>query len=131
MLSITYQVLPAAGGAAVACGVVFESPSSIPQWFPALPPPKHSDPIEVWTPIAGDPNHILYIRGTVSYWHVEAATLGPMFMGDDAPQYEERVRQYPDEQYQWVLQATVRNFERLPRADERYQQQLRATIGDE
>lgn len=126
MLSITYQVLHT-GGDPVASGVIFENPQAIPDWYPKLPPPDRTDPIEVWTSIAQDSGHVLHITGSVSYWQASDALLQLML---ERRVYEELVDQYPTARYDWHVRSESRSFNRVPRSDPDYQAQLRATIGE-
>lgn len=136
MLSITYHVIPKSGAEPIACvasGTLFDSHCGIPDWFGDMTPPEHTSPIELWSPIAGDPGHVVYISGLVSYWYLPAADIEPLLSTaaqEEAAQYRELRDRFPDQQYQWLVRSESRTHNRVPKSDPKYQEQLRVTFTD-
>lgn len=134
MLSITYHVIPKLGAEPIVCvasGTLFESAVSTPPWLDDMKLPEQSSPLELWSPIVGDREHVVHIKGQVSYWDLPAAEIEPLLVtaeDGEAAQYREFRKQFPDRDYHWMIRSESRQHKRVPRTDARYQEQVQATI---
>jgi hypothetical protein len=106
---------------------------ALPLWLQRVRDPDHTNPLELWSPIQGDPNHMVHITGLVSYWYCDrdfVASIMDEIPKDRGIRFQELAPQYPEHQYTWAVQAETRNHERVCKSDQRYQQQLAATFDE-
>lgn len=131
MLKITFHVRPRVGGDDVWSGVIYESVDQHPDWLDRLEPPAVHDIIETWSPIAGDPNHMVETTGYVEHRYVNAVAVEQLMgvAGTDAKlAHKQKALDYPDARYYWIVRAESRKFRRVPRTDKNFQKQLAATL---
>jgi hypothetical protein len=105
--------------------VMFESAD----WLALMPEPDDTSPIEMWSSIQGDPHHIVHSEGTVSHWFGDSCLIAALLdhlhaAPEQYRRFQEAALTYPDDDNYWIVRVESRSTRRVPKTDERYQQQL-------
>ncbi len=92
----------------------------LPDLTPPARTPDHVAPIEIWSPIAGDPGHVVHQTGELRYWTLDQGSARTLTI------MQER---FPDAV--WMVVERQVDYRRVPKTDPRYCAIMRETIDPE
>lgn len=121
-------------------------PEAMLSWLAEARAPDHTMPIELWSPIQGDPGYFVHVTGNTCFWHGDShmvdellvrfengtgSRVEPVVLERQRERFARYVSDFPDDRFEYVLRVETRDHKRVPRTDKRFVQALEQTVRDD